>query len=259
MNLKLTAAIAIAATAGIANADRFQTGDLSRAISGGLLSADRSFSSGFEAPAYSLGDVNGQDGWITTNDGTVFDTFNVVDTFAASGSNSLQSLGGDGNFASKGAFRSFAGLTGGSVSWDWYYDSTTADPFGADQQIIIQSPTVGSVVTRVQRFWSSQTIRVLADDGAGAAVFFDLGFDITGDQWQNFQLDVQPGGAIELFINGSSVFTGQGFTDQIEEVAVFNDNFPGNDFYVDNLNAVPAPGAAALLGAAGIAATRRRR
>jgi hypothetical protein len=197
--------------------------------------------------SYTVGPIGGQDGW---EDG-VGGALEIV-TSPAIDTQSFESNGTKG----WGAFRLVGNNPGGgTVSWDWYF--TNPDGFGANQQFLIQSPTDGLVVTRVERYWSTETLRVLVDDGAGGAEWLDSGVDIAQDTWVHFDLEVAPGGAIELLMNGSPLLSGQGFSDNLEEVVVLNDEYEFNDMYLDNLSVTPEPASLLLLGLAGLVLRRR--
>lgn len=257
------AAAAVAAFAGMAMADRPTIQNPHLAISQpsgsfGARSINTEFN--FEPPAYTAGNIAGQEGWNTSNDGTTFADFPVTSAQAV-GTQSLLSDGGLSPFTGTvGAFGPTMdfGTGGGTVTWSTYFDNQ--DPFGADQQFVIQSPTDGSVVTRVLRDWDTEQILVLAEV-AGDPTFVNTGVGVDFGSWQDWKLDVAPDATFSLSLDNTEIFSGQGFSEKLEQVVILNDSFAGNDMYVDNIlvSAIPAPGSVALLGLGGLLAARRRR
>ena len=249
---KLAVILMVGAVASITLADRVSTLNPELAVPGPATYGSRAFTTyatGFESPTYTTGLIGGQDGWV---DGT--DSAMEVVTSPAIGGQSLQSDGDKG----WGSFRNIGdNAGGGTIAWSWYFDSSSYDAYGADQQFIPQSPTDGKVVTRINRDWDSENLRVLADDGSGSAVYYDLGYDIAWDQWVDFELTVAADKSFSLLMNGSSIFTGVGFSNNLEEIVVYNDGYSGNTMYVDDISVTPEPASLLLLGLAGVILRRR--
>lgn len=203
------------------------------------------FATDFES--YTVGPVGGQDGWVDGSGGAL-----EIVSSPAIGQRALESNGLKG----WAAFRYIGdNAGGGTASWDWFM--TNPDPYGANQQFILQSPTEGFIVTRVERYWLTETLRVLVNDGAGGAIWTDTGIDIALDTWVHFDLIVQPGGTFDLLMDGSPLASGLGFSDNLEEVVVYNDQYEFNDMYLDNLSVTPEPASLLLLGLAGMFLRRR--
>ncbi|OIQ21541.1 T9SS type A sorting domain-containing protein [Lacinutrix sp. MedPE-SW] len=192
----------------------------------------------FEAPTYSLGDVYGQNGWVTTGDGAGGFIANQVisDEQASDGTYSLKivpegAFGGQQN-PIVGAFYDYAtpvSYVDAVFSADLYLDtfdsSTTSDfIFG------FVNLTDGAFVTYV-RFTYTGDISILADDGTGTSTIIldDTLVDWTPLTWFNLRVEFTTGGGIEVFIDDTSIYTGLVATPNtdIEQFRFSHDNYGG--------------------------------
>lgn len=230
--------------------------DASNVRGGGL-----TFDTGFED--LSLGPISGQAGWgvFTANP----DAPAVSDANPNAGNQHLRISQGVGAANSlNGAFSPNLGTfaSGPSVV---SVDVSMNTIGGADAQIIAQAPSQGSLSWRVI-FSFTGGISVLDDTGSGLA-FIDTGATWVENEYANLTVSMDPdANTIDysydgnlIYSSAAGVFAGTG----VEQVILASDNFYNDDtesISYDNLSvAVPTPGAMALLGMAGFAATRRRR
>ncbi|MFD2915570.1 T9SS type A sorting domain-containing protein [Psychroserpens luteus] len=192
----------------------------------------------FEAPAYTLGDVYGQNGWTTTGDGAGgFITNQVIsDEQSSDGSYSVKivpeaAFGGQ-DAPVVGAFYDYAtpvSYVDAVFSADLYLDtfdsSTTSDfIFG------FVNLTDGAYITYV-RFTYTGDISVLADDGTGTdtIILDDTLTDWTPLTWFNLRTEFTAGGGIEVFIDDVSIYTGLVATpnSDVEQFRFSHDNYGG--------------------------------
>lgn len=223
----------------------------------------------FEAPAYVVGPIEPQNGWSAS--GTNLPWASVSTANPAGGSQHLR-LERD-TTAAQPATRVALGPNAGplpvgpsTVSFDFNISATG----GADYDAVGQAPSQGFLTWRVKFFFGDQNadmvpgdILVLDDTGTGLA-FINTGAVYTPGTYMNMRVEADPGAdSIRYFLNNTLIYTGvagifAGTT--VEQAGFVTDNFQDGDVGdFDNISIIPAPGALALLGLGGLAATRRRR
>ena len=140
------------------------------------------------------------------------------------------------------------------------------DPGGADNMFVGQAPSQGFLSWRIHLDWQGR-VMVLDNLGPGLA-FHDTGHTWAADgQYREIKVDFDGNAnSIKYYYDGALVWTsvaGVFAGTSVEQVILFGDNFHTagtgwSDW--DNLSiVVPAPGALALLGVAGLVGVRRRR
>ena len=195
----------------------------------------------FEASeGYSSGNINAQNGWVTTGCGTGCYIQNQVisSDYATDGVNSLKIVQ-ETAFSGQsspivGAFYNYSSPvpnTMATFSADFYIDtfdsSTTSDYiFG------LVNVTAGQFRTYV-RFTFQGNISVLAGDGLGGATLADSGTDWTPLTWFNVRIELD-GTNVEVFVNNASIYSGLAATaGSVEQVRFAHDNYVGFA-YIDN-------------------------
>jgi MYXO-CTERM domain-containing protein len=233
----------------------------------GGVSGPAPYSTGFENP-FAPGAINGQQGWTVFAANPTGPNVSTAHPFA--GTQHLRITNGSGAAGSfNGGFSPAqgAGPVGPSQMSVEFAGNMLG---GADYQIIPQAPSQAFLTARMV-FDFLGNIQVLDDLGAGL-VFVDTGSDWIADgNYRNVTIVLDPGanagaGSMQYFYNGVQIYssvTGTVAGTRMEQVVLLSDNFglqgEWGDF--DNLvvGDVPAPGALALLGLAGLVGSRRRR
>jgi MYXO-CTERM domain-containing protein len=246
------------------------------------VSASVFYSTGFEAPDFTTGDVNGQSGW-TTFDPT-FTTgggnFASVTNGAPAGFGGSQALRFDGGTAatsspryawgpSYGAAFSAAAAGGENVlyaSTSMYLASGQTST--ARLGMVTFDSTGAKILTGFYVQANTGIVYLLANyNNAGTIGNFAFSTNLTIglDQWVNFTTTWnQATGRMEVFWGANGFFVdgaGAGsIADETDYYATRNGSTIASTAYFDNLEvgAVPAPGAVALLGMAGLIGRRRR-
>lgn len=160
---------------------------------------------------FSLADVNGQQGWFGQ-----FGNWRIEADNAYSGSQHFRGLS-DGLGLSAAASP--------SVPIGTEEKSTTSMKLniqgsGTTWQIIPQSPSAALVNTRIQ-FAPNGTVSALVSNGSGGAVFSS--FATTPSGYFELAIEVDRDSSyFHVYFDGARVFTGQGFTGDIEEVVVLS-------------------------------------
>lgn len=213
---------------------------------------------GFEAPDFAAGDINGQSGW------SVFsgDTAQVVSTAnPATGAqhyrNQFESAFGTGT--NVGAFSPDTGpstIEPQTMSLDVNIGATG----GADYDIVPQAPSQSFLTARV-KFNYLGNIFVLDDTGLGLA-FEDTGVAWTPGVYKNLTIDMDPGAnTMDYYYDGSLIWSsvaGVYAGTAMEQVVILSDNWHfGESGDFDNLSVTPEP-ASLLLLVLGALAIRRR-
>ena len=221
----------------------------------------RAFSEGFEGLA--LGALNGQGGWTQFNALTGTDVSNVN---PSTGLLHVRQTNAAASGVAAGAARA-TGPLGGVQSFEFDFSGSTGG--GADYTFESVDSGLGVISSRLNMHW--------IDTGFGSALPDVRFLDSTGTlvaigEWTpgtyaTYRVDVDPVGGMDVYINGSLVFSdpnnlsGLGGAASADEVAFYNDSFQlaGETGDWDNVSATPTPGALGVLGLAGAAALRRRR
>jgi hypothetical protein len=224
------------------------------------------YETGFEAPDYSLGRLDGQQGWFTwVPNGPSADVKNTIVY--------------DGEQ---------------SAMWYWGWADTSPDDMGItfDDAYVPGRDTVLTAEVYIDgmrglgySFWLTDDafvgmgVGVIIFDASGSINVWDgvgyneaTGTNWTPEQWMEMKWVIHTAtNTHDLYIDGSEVFAGRATIDPIAGIGgldIWADDFndvsqPGcNPMYVDNLSVqVPEPGLLSLLGMAigGLAALRRRR
>lgn len=240
------------------------------------------YSTGFEAPDFTTGDVNGQAGWSTYD--PTFTTgggnFASVTTSAPAGFGGSQAL----------RFDSGTGATSSPrYAWSPSFGSqfTTAAAAGdnilvaqtsmymasgqsstARQGMVTFDSTGSKILTGFYVQANTGLVYLLANyNNAGTINNFAFNTNVTigYDQWVNFTTTWnQATGRMEVFWGTNGFFVDGAATGSIADETDYyntrNGSTVSSTVYFDNLaiGAVPSPGALALLGLAGLAARRRR-
>ncbi|WP_179354252.1 T9SS type A sorting domain-containing protein [Winogradskyella vidalii] len=198
---------------------------------------------------YTLGDINTQNGWVSTGDGAGgFVTNQVVsDEQASDGSYSLkittESAFGGQESPIVGGFYDYStpvSYVDAVFSTDLYidtFDSSTT----SDYMLGFINLTDGVFITYIN-FSYTGDINILADDGAGTVILDDTLTDWTPLTWFNVRMELTTGGAVEIFIDNVSIYTGTVATPDadIEHVRFVHDNFAGFA-YLDNFRTNDEP------------------
>lgn len=244
---------------------------LALATLGVVANAQVVFQTGFEAPAFSVGPINTQNGFTTFNanaSGPIISTANPK-----SGSQHLRLPDNPAlaNGTLSGAFSPvFAGGTGPQIVTRASYFIPTNDVGGADYDFIAQSVGQSQLAFRL-KFEFLGTVVVVDDlDGAGSGVatFEDTGFAFATGQWNNIEVVTDYTTLTHTYkINGTTIYTGN-FINQtntsIDQVIMFSDLFHnpgvvGGDVDDVSVTVVPEPATMLALGGAVAAFMRRRR
>jgi hypothetical protein len=251
----------VVASAGLSRsaADTIAYAESPRAVAAESLVADGF--TGFEAPDFGPGSIDGQNGWNVSSftDGTDAAIATVSEVNPADGLQHLrledQPLIANGEIT--GAFSPTLSSPGSFLS----VDVNISNFGGSDYRIQPQTPSA-QVLTAVYQIRFNGDIRVVDTDGLGGLVFVDTGVNFTPGVYQNYTMVFNPT-SIEYFLDGNLIYTGDVITETFfEEIYINSDNFAltGETGDFDNVSTVvPEPATAGLLGLAGIAALRRRR
>ncbi len=219
------------------------------------------FSTGFED--LTLGPINGQAGWTVFSANAAAPV--ISDVNPAGGNQHLRISRGAGSSGSlNGAFSPLFGTTAGGQSVVSVDVSMNTDA-GADAQIIAQAPSQALLSWRVVLSFTG-AINVLDDTGSGLT-FVDTGATWVPGEYRNLTVAMDSdANTIDYFYDGSLIYSGAAGVfagTGVEQVILASDNFYNDEFesisYDNLMVSIPTPGAVALLGMAGVAATRRRR
>ncbi|MFT4780477.1 MAG: hypothetical protein ACJAZK_000803 [Psychroserpens sp.] len=193
----------------------------------------------FEAPAYSLGNINAQNGWVTTGDGTGGFVANqvITDELSTDGTQSLKivqetAFGGQSS-AIVGGFYDYAlPITQEGSTFSADMNITQQDANSSNFIFGLVNLTAGSFITWIE-FDFAGNIFVLVDDGLGTVVRNDTGTSWSIDTWYNIRMEIT-GSIITFFVDDTQVSTGTVIiTDAVEQVRFSHDNFAGSA-YIDN-------------------------
>lgn len=186
---------------------------------------------------YTLGDVNAQNGWVTTGTGpgTFIENQVISDEQSSDGTYSLKIVQ-ETAFAGQdspivGAFYNYAAVVPhmtATFSADMFIDTfDSADT--SDYIFGLVNLTDGVFLTYI-RFTFEGNIAVLVDDGTGTGTIdiIDTESDWTALTWFNVRIELNDN-AIEFFIDDTSIYQGIVATPDtdIEQVRFSHDNFLG--------------------------------
>lgn len=196
------------------------------------------------AEGYTLGDIYAQNGWVTTGAGEGFIENQVISNEQATdGTFSLkivQETGfGPQSSPLVGAFYNYGtavSTTDAVISTDLYIDAFNSTDT-SDYIVGLVNLTDGVFITYV-RFTFEGDIVALVDDGTGTATIIldDTMADWTAETWFNLRLELDGAGALEIFIDNTSIYTGlvaSPASTTIEQVRFAHDNNIGFA-YIDN-------------------------
>jgi len=240
------------------------------------------YSTGFEAPDFAAGDVNGQSGW-TTYDPT-FTTgggnFASVTTSAPAGFGGSQALRFDGGTSATSSPRYAWGpafgaqFTAAAAAGDNVLVAQTSMYMASGQTstarlgMVTFDSTGAKILTGFYVQANTGLVYLLANyNNAGTINNFAFNTNVTigYDQWVNFTTSWnQATGRMEVFWGANGFFVdgaaAGSVADETDYYATRNGSTIASTAYFDNfaVGAVPAPGAIALLGLAGLTARRRR-
>jgi len=240
------------------------------------------YSTGFEAPSFATGDVNGQSGW------TTYDP-----TFTTGGGNFASvTTGAPAGFGGSQALRFDSGTSATSsprYAWGPAYGSLFSAAASAGDNVLVAQTSMymasgqtstarqgmvtfdlsgSKILTGFYVQANTGLVYLLANyNNAGTINNFAFNTNVTigYDQWVNFTTTWnQATGRMEVFW-GANAFYVDGaaagsVADETDYYNTRNASTVASTAYFDNLTigAVPAPGALALLGLAGIVGRRRR-
>jgi hypothetical protein len=213
--------------------------------------------------AFNLGAAVPQFGW-----GSQFaDNFSIVNSGVAGfGSRTAEHFSDASGFAGFEIISPTFASTD-NIAADIRINNVGATGTGTLYQFVSQNTGAALVNTRIN-FNANGTIEALQAVG-GVGVF-----SATSGSWsfgETFRIGVEVlnDGTLNIYQNNSLIFTGtdivhaiQGASSGLDSMAIWAANTvaQGNDtLWLDNIGAIPAPGAAALMGLAGLAGLRRRR
>ncbi|MEY2713666.1 MAG: hypothetical protein RIT24_9 [Planctomycetota bacterium] len=240
------------------------------------------YSTGFEAPDFAAGDVNGQSGWTTydptfTTGGGNFATVTTGAPAGFGGSQALRLDSGTGATSSPryawgpafGAQFTAAAAAGDNVlvaQTSMYMASGQTST--ARQGMVTFDSSGTKILTGFYVQANTGLVYLLANyNNAGTINNFAFNTNITigYDQWVNFTTTWnQATGRMEVFWGANGFFVdgaaAGSIADETDYYNTRNGSTIGSTAYFDNfaVGAVPAPGAIALLGLAGLTARRRR-
>lgn len=167
---------------------------------------------GTDFESFATGDINGQMDWFAQ-----FGNWTVEALNPESGDQHFRGL-------SDGLGQSLAVTPGvgiGSAAVSSFTTDVNVQGENVTWQLVPQSPTAALVVTRLQ-INPDRSMSALVDDGAGGAVFEQV-LESVPDEYFNLKVIAERSSAVfNVFINQELVYTGQGFTGDIEEVFIIS-------------------------------------
>ncbi|TXK73709.1 T9SS type A sorting domain-containing protein [Mesonia sp. HuA40] len=198
------------------------------------------FSTSFEAnEGFTLGDINNQNGWISTpmNGGGNVTKQDISDDFASDGTYAFKitDLVADGIPAQSGA------IIGG------FYDFTTPidhTSFSFEADIYLDNSAFNAAIQMITGqnygmmvFFEGTTGKIIAvdDDGAGGLTTIDTGVTFTNGTWGTIKVELS-GSNATLYWNGTSIYTGTNWSSgQFDQMRLAHDNSGVGSMYFDNM------------------------
>jgi MYXO-CTERM domain-containing protein len=244
------------------------------AAAAGVANAQFPFSTGFEAPDYAPGALNGQQTWVEINGGTgaLTTNFSVVNGAGAFAGTQYVST----NTGTWGAFAS------NTSRYAWVDNTTNASPVDATVMCYVSSPSgtllsgggifcfanAGANLVGGMRLLSTGVLQLY--NGAGAGIQFGAQtalLNVYNEYHMNMDMTT---GTINYYFNGqylnpllgtfaTTFATGLQFSDCDLYAVRGTSGTGGSEVRWDNMSVTPAPGSLALLGLGGLVAGRRRR
>lgn len=195
----------------------------------GNLASTIAFETGFEAPDYTIGNLNGQQGWFSQ-----FSDWEVLDVNPALGTQHVQSS------ADSSGVTSFAISPNGGVGTE-AISTLSLDVqltgSGTTWDIIPQSPSVGLVNTRL-RFNPDGSIQALVADSAQGSVFVPVNATIPNGYF-NVRIEVERStSAMRIFLDDVEVLNDQAVAGNIEELVLLTFNELGSALDLDNVQII---------------------
>lgn len=223
---------------------------------------------GFEAPEFTPGIMDNQNGWPVSGVNLPWATIATSNPHSGAQHAHLENDSTLAAGTNRIAFSPTTVLPANTpdVTSMWFFISGSG---GADYDFIGQAPSQGFLSWRVKMNFQGG-IFVLDDTGEG------LGYEFTGvtwtpGQWNNLCVEFDAAanagaGSINYLLNGTLIYTSVTGTvagTSVEQVLALHDNWqnPGEFMDWDDISSdkIPTPGALAVLGLGGMVAARRRR
>lgn len=185
-------------------------------------------STSFEgAEGYSLGALDGQNGWTLLSGADA----QVTDAQASDGAFSLELVPNNGQ-ALQGAFSpTFTSNMDAIITVDMFLESAPVGGELSDTDFVTQTPSEGFLTTRIN-FAFDGTINVLDDLGSGAA-FNDTGATVIRDAWFELKMEfIFSDNQILYYIDDTLIFTGTVWAGgSIEQWIPLFDNFESSSVF----------------------------
>jgi len=167
---------------------------------------------GTDFESFDTGDIDGQNGWVGQ-----FGNWTVESENADSGNQHFRGLA-DG-LGQSVAITPNVGI--GSEAISSFTTDVSVDGTGVTWQLIPQSTTAELVVTRLQ-INPDGSLDALVDDGAGNPVFETVVESVPSGYF-NLKMEAERAtGLFDIFIDKELVYSGQGFSGDIEEVVILS-------------------------------------
>src|SRR5690554_221364 len=185
---------------------------------------------------FSIGDINGQNGWTVTGDGTggFISNQTISSSMASQGTQSLK-IDQDANFGGQqslvmGAFYNFASTI--SRSSDLSADVNVSELNGADFMMAIAGDTnfISQFITRY-----TGDVQVVDYDTSNNLVYVTVpGLSWTPNTWYNVKMEVN-GTDVTYYVDNNLVYTGETISaEPFEHMRFVHDNY-GGYAHIDNI------------------------